>query len=119
MLTLFKMKKKIQNIKPKYGLSRDFKIAFGNLSNYLERVRDGESARSRHLAKRSFLHRAIPKYEEYFDPDIYENVITNFNSENIFKINSLINQVNEMRATENTDFAKLSLLEQELFEMLT
>lgn len=113
------MKKKIvENIQPQYGLSRDFKLAYGNLSNYLERIRDRDSARTRHLAKRAFIHRQIPRYDEFFNEDTYLNVITEKNKIYVYKINSYIERLNLIRLSETLDFKELSEIEHALNELL-
>ena len=61
------MKKNVPNICNNSNVSYDYSIAFGGLTNYLERVAEDAAPRTRHLALRAFLHRVIPtKYEEYF-----------------------------------------------------
>lgn len=102
------MKKNIPNICERSGISYDYRLAFGNLTNYLERVSAGDPARTRYLAKRAFLHRAIPKYEEYFDPQEYDNVINDQNRATVEEINSLVEKLNELRTQGITDFDVLN-----------
>ena len=112
------MKKTVPNVRPASGVSRDYKIAFGSLTNYLERIRDKEAARTQHLAKRAFLHRHLLRYEEHFDPEIYEDVVTDANREVVAKINAIIDTVNELRKTNVLDYDRLKPLEQELLELI-
>jgi hypothetical protein len=111
-------KKTVPNIQPINYLSRDFKLAFGNLSNYLERIRDNESARTRHLAKRAFLHRQIPKYEEFFDPKKFSNVVNEKNKNNIIKLNLFIDELNDWRLQESIDIERLNAIELAIKELL-
>jgi hypothetical protein len=111
-------KKIIPNIQPINWLSRDFKLAFGNLSNYLERIRDNESARTRHLAKRAFLHRQIPRYEEFFDPEKFSNVVNEKNKDNIEKINTYVDELNYWRLNESVDIERLNTIELAMKELL-
>lgn len=113
------MKKPVPNLSSTTGVSHDYRIAFGNLSNYLERIRDNDPPRTRHLAKRAFLHRAIPPYEEYFDPEIYSDVITDTNRETVARINAVVNTLNELRHAEVIDYDRLNPLEQELLSLIS
>jgi hypothetical protein len=100
----------IPNICSASGLSYDFRLAYGNLNNYLERIEAHESPRTRFLAKRSFLHRPIPRYEEYFNPEKYDGVITDMNREAIARIDLLVERLNGLRENEATDYEKLAPL---------
>lgn len=113
------MKKTIPNLRSATGVSHDFRIAFGNLSNYLERIRDGDPPRTRHLARRAFLHRSIPRYEEHFDPEVYADVITDSNREVVAKINEIVDTVNAHRKANVVDYDKLHPLEQELLSLIS
>ncbi len=113
------MKKPVPNLSSTTGVSHDYRIAFGNLSNYLERVRDNDPPRTRHLAKRAFLHRAIPRYEEYFDPESYSDVITDANRETVSRINAVVSAINELRHAEIIDYDQLHPLEQELLSLIS
>jgi hypothetical protein len=104
------MKTPVPNLCATSGISYDYRLAFGNLNNYLERIEAGESARARFLAMRSFLNRAIPKYQEYFDPEKYEDVITTKNEPFVARINELVGRVNALRASEVTEFDTLAPL---------
>lgn len=110
--------KKIPNLIPSTGISADFRRAFGNLTNYLERIRENDPPRTKHLAKRSFLHRSIPHYEEFFDPSVYENVITDKNKETIRNINLVIDKINESRKENLKEDPNLPIYEQELISLL-
>ena len=45
-------------------INLEYKREFGSVENYLIRVDKNQPKRIQHLAKRSFLHRAILKYSE-------------------------------------------------------
>lgn len=113
------MKKAVPNLSTATGVSHDFRIAFGNLSNYLERIRDNDPPRTRHLAKRAFLHRTIPRYEEYFSPETYANVQTESNREVVAKINAVIDTINELRKDEVVDYDRLYPFEQALLRLIS
>lgn len=104
------MKIPVPSTSPISGISYDFRLAYGNLNNYLERIEANESPRTRFLAKRSFLHRPIPRYEEYFNPEKYDGVITDMNREAIARIDLLVDRLNELRENEVTDYEKLAPL---------
>ena len=100
----------VPNICPVSRVSRDFRLAYGNLINYLERVEANELPRTRFLAKRSFLHRQIPRYEEYFSPEKYDGVITHENIVVIAGINQLVDRLNALREGDITDYETLAPL---------
>ena len=100
----------VPRISPVNGISYDFRLAYGNLTNYLERIEANEAPRTRFLAKRSFLHRPIPRYGEYFNPEKYNGVITDTNRETIARIDLLIDRLNKLRENEITDYEKLAPL---------
>jgi hypothetical protein len=104
------MKLPVPNICAASGVSCDYRLAYGNLNNYLERIENGESARTRFLAMRSFLNRAIPKYQEYFDPEKYVDVVTPRNETVVTRINELVERLNELRINEVTEFDILAPL---------
>jgi hypothetical protein len=97
------MKKDVPNICQKSNVSYDYSFAFGSLTSYLERVADDDPPRTRHLALRAFLHRAIPKYEEYFEPEEYDNVINDQNNTVVKKINNIVDKLNELRSQKVSD----------------
>jgi len=82
-------------------------MAFGSLTNYLEKVADNDPPRTRHLAMRAFLHRVIPRYEEYFNLEEYDNVVNNQNSVVVEKINNIVDKLNELRSQKISDFEVL------------
>jgi len=102
------MKTPVPNVCEASGISYDYRLAYGNLNNYLERIENGESARARFLAMRSFLNRAIPKYQEFFDPDQYTDVITPKNESFVTRINEIVDQLNSLRTNDVTDFDSLA-----------
>ena len=101
------MKKDVPNICQNSGVSYDYRMAFGSLTNYLEKVADDDPPRTRHLALRAFLHRVIPKYEEYFNLEEYDNVVNDLNSEVVEKINNTVNKLNDLRSQKTSDFEVL------------
>ena len=90
------MKKAVPNLSTATGVSRDFRIAFGNLSSAWKN-KDNDPPRTRHLAKRAF-HRTIPRYE-ILQSETYANVQTESNREVVAKINAVIDTINELRRT--------------------
>ena len=112
------MKKNIPNICPHSGISYDYRLAFGNLTNYLERISEGDPARTRHLAKRTFLHRRIPKYEEYFDSQEYDNVINDQNRAVVELINEVVEKLNASRTQGVTDFKTLHSFKEKLLALI-
>ena len=101
------MKKDVPNICQNSNVSYDYSLAFGGLTNYLERVAANDPPRTRHLALRAFFHRLIPKYEEYFNPEEYNNVVNNQNNTIIEKINNIVDKLNELRSQKTSDFEVL------------
>jgi hypothetical protein len=101
------MKKDVPNICQHSGVSYDYRLAFGSLTNYLEKVADNDPPRTRHLALRTFLHRVIPRYEEYFNLEEYENVVNSQNSAVVEKINNIVAKLNEQRSQKVSDFEVL------------
>lgn len=104
------VKTPVPNICPESGVSRDFRLAYGNLVNYLERVEASEPPRTRFLAKRSLLHRRIPRYEEYFSADKHDGVTTEQNRGVIAAINRVVDRLNTLREAEVTDYETLAPL---------
>lgn len=113
------MKKPVPNLSPVTGVSYDYRIAFGSLSNYLEKIRDNDTPRTRHMARRAFLHRAIPRYEEYFDSATYRDVITDRNRVTVSQINAIIDTINELRKASVTNYDRLHPIEQELLSLIS
>lgn len=104
--------KKVPEINDKSGLSEEYRLAYGNLSGYLKRIKDRDHPRTIALAKRAFLHRRILKYSEFFSQNNYIEVATGFNKESVKKIDNIVDKINKFReeiiAKSNTDFDKLS-----------
>ncbi len=113
------MKKDVPNISHNSNVSYDYSLAFGNLTNYLERVAADDPPRTRHLAMRSFLHRIIPKYQEFFNPEEYSNVINSQNSAVVEKINRLVDRLNELRAQKISDNEVLHPIRVELVSLIS
>ena len=113
------MKKNVPNICNNSNVSYDYSIAFGGLTNYLERVAEDGPPRTRHLALRVFLHRVIPKYEEYFSLAEYNNVINSQNSAVVEKINDTVDKLNELRSQKISDCKVLKPLKEILFRLIS
>lgn len=101
------MKKDVPSICQHSGVSYDYRMAFGSLTNYLEKVADNDPPRTRHLALRAFFHRVIPRYEEYFNLEEYDNVVNNQNSAVVEKINNIVGKLNELRSQKISDCSVL------------
>ena len=113
------MKKEVPNICSQSGVSYDYNLAFGSLTNYLERVVDSDPPRTRHLALRAFFHRDIPKYEEYFDPKEYENVINSQNNEVVDNISNIVDKLNNLRSQKISDFEVLHPIKETLVSLIS
>ena len=113
------MKAAVPNLCRASGVSHEFRLAYRTLTYYLERVRDGEPARTRYLALRSFLHRPLLRYEEHFSPETHEDVVTPDNAAAVGRINAVIDQLNELRGQQSTDFEKLDALHTELEALIS
>ena len=113
------MKKDVPNICKNSNVSYDYSLAFGGLMNYLERVAEDEPPRTRHLALRAFLHRVIPKYEEYFSLAEYNNVINSQNRAVVEKINDTVDKLNELRSQKISDCEVLHPLKEILFRLIS
>lgn len=90
-------KKEIPNVSKNGNISRDYILALGSVINFIESIENDEPSRTRHLAKRSFLHREVPYYEAYFSSENFNNVINDENEENIREINSIVDTINSCR----------------------
>jgi len=112
------MKKNVPNICQNSSVSHDYSLAFGNLTNYLERVAADDPPRTRHLALRSFFHRVIPKYEEYFNSEQYSDVINSQNETVVKKINNIVDKLNELRSQKISDFEALEPLKIALVSLI-
>tara|TARA_Y100001936_G_C15555646_1_gene399698 strand:- start:20 stop:379 length:360 start_codon:yes stop_codon:yes gene_type:complete len=113
------MKKDVPNICPKSKISYDYSLAFGGLTNYLERVAADDPPRTRHLALRSFLHRVIPKYDEFFDPEEYNNVVNSQNKLVVEKINSIVGKLNMLRSQKLSDLETLQSCRGSLLSLIS
>ena len=113
------MKKDVPNICKNSNVSYDYSLAFGGLTNYLERVAEDEPPRTRHLALRAFLHRVIPKYDEYFSHAEYNNVVNSQNSTVVEKINVTVDKLNELRSQKISDCKVLHPLKEILFRLIS
>ena len=113
------MNKDVPNICKHSGVSYDYRMAFGSLTNYLEKVADNDPPRTRHLALRAFLHRSIPSYEEYFTVEEYDTVVDNLNREVVEKINNIVDKLNELRSQKLSDFEVLHPLKISLDNLIS
>jgi hypothetical protein len=113
------MKKNVPNICLGSKVSNDYFVAFGGLTNYLERVADDDPPRTRHLAFRAFLHRVIPKYEEYFSSEEFNDVINSQNGATVEKINSIVQKLNELRSQKTSDCEVLQPLRIALVDLIS
>jgi hypothetical protein len=112
------MKKDVPNICKNSNVSSDYIIAFGSLTNYLERIVEDDPPRTRHLAQRAFFRRLIPKYEEYFNPEEFKDVINSRNKEVVDKINRSVDKLNVLRAQKISDFEVLSTLNKRMVKLI-
>ena len=108
--------KPVPNICQESGISYEFRSAYRTLNHYIERVEADEPARTRYLALRTFRHREIQRYQEYFDPEKYERVITPVNQAAVAKLNEIVDRLNAVRKSKdvNQDLALLLSLRAEL-----
>jgi hypothetical protein len=90
-------KKEILNVSKNSNISRDYILALGSVINFIESIENDEPSRTRHLAKRSFLHREVPRYEVYFSSENFNNVINDANKESVSEINSIVDTINSSR----------------------
>jgi hypothetical protein len=112
------MKKDVPNICENSNVSSDYFLAFGSLTNYLERVAEDDPPRTRHLAQRAFFHRLIPKYDEYFNPEEFNDVINSRNEAVVDKINKSVEKLNVLRSQKVSDFEVLSPLKEGLVKLV-
>ena len=90
------------------GVSADYLKAFGTVDNCVRRVVNEEGSRWIKLAHRSFLGRRILLYEEFFNPDEYDEVVNDKNRQAVNQLNQIVSKLNEMRDQGDTDHEKLS-----------
>jgi|APSaa5957512535_1039671.scaffolds.fasta_scaffold300360_2 hypothetical protein len=109
---------KISNISTKSGLSRDYSLALGSVINLLESIEDNESSRTMHLAKRSFLHRELPYYEDFFSKERYMNVITDKNKADMKKINNTIDIINSYRLKGIIEYKEIKPLISKIIDLI-
>lgn len=101
-------RKKVPNLSSK-GISTDYRIALGSLTNYLEKIdEEGATPRTRFLARRAFLNRKIPRYDEVFKPSEYEEVITPENQLIVSEIGISIDEINALRDQMQQDKRELN-----------
>lgn len=114
-------RKKVPNLSSN-NVSTDYRRVFGNLTNYLEKIDECAEARTRYLARRTFLNRRIPRYEEVFKSSEYEDVVTPENQLIVSEINSSVDEINQLRKkmfeTKDTNYKRLSELRDNLVNLL-
>jgi len=98
------IKKEVPNISKNSNVSRDYIMALGSVINFIEGIESDEPSRTRHLAKRSFLHREIPHYEMYFSSENFNNIINDANKDNVNQINSVVDTINSYRLEGIVDY---------------
>jgi len=98
------IKKEVPNISKNSNVSRDYIMALGSVINFIEGTESDEPSRTRHLAKRSFLHREIPHYEMYFSSENFNNIINDANKDNVNQINSVVDTINSYRLEGIVDY---------------
>lgn len=115
-------RKKVPNLSSN-SVSIDYRIAFGNLTHYLEKIDENADARTKFLARRTFLNRRIQKYEEFFNPLEYEDAITPENHLTVSEINDAVNEINQLRekmlGTKDPNYDRLSELRVNLVSLLS
>ena len=115
-------RKKVPNLSSN-GVSTDYRRAFGSLANYLEKIEEDATPRTRHLARRAFLNRRIQRYDKVFSPLEYEDVVTPENQLIISEINSSVDKINQIReamhGTKDTNYDRLSELRANLVSLLS
>lgn len=86
------------------SVNKDYILALGSAINFIESIEDGEPSRTRHLAKRSFLHREIPHYEVYFGDERFSDVVNDENRAVVKEINSIVDTINSCRLKGVVDY---------------
>ena len=109
---------KIQKNKSEAGINKNYLIAFGSLDNYLQRVENDEPPRLQFLAKRAFIQRSIKKYAEFFNNINEDQLITDKNKEAIERLNSIVDQLNNIREDPDINVKELLLLWKEINEII-
>ncbi|MEK6823602.1 MAG: hypothetical protein AABY06_01075 [Nanoarchaeota archaeon] len=108
---------------PEKGISRDYKLSFGNLSNYIEKINEGASSRTKFLARRAFLNRKIPQYGEFFSSQEYLEILSSENQLIILEINKTVDQINkireQMQTNKDTNYETLSNLRKNLIDLIS
>tara|TARA_B100000686_G_C16801940_1_gene986716 strand:- start:6434 stop:6781 length:348 start_codon:yes stop_codon:yes gene_type:complete len=103
------MKRKIPNLN-KENISKNYRKAFSTVDYFLECCQEKVDPRTKHLSKRSFLHRKIQKYGEYFDSEEYKDVVNESNCDVISKLDDLVDQLNKFREQKNLEVEELILI---------
>jgi len=111
-------KQEIKNTSPISQLSRDYSMALGSLINLIESIENNEPTRTRHLARRSFLHREIQHYDDFFNSDKYTAAITPSNKDAVAEINIIVDTINSYRIEGVTEYDILQPLLSKIFEII-
>ena len=89
----------IPQIDNKTGVSCDYINAFAALSTYCLDFKDKQPLIN-FIKKRNF---KLKKYEEYFSPESYKDIITDKNKEAILEIDKLVEEVNIKISNQNIE----------------
>jgi hypothetical protein len=103
-------KQEIKNTSPISQLSRDYFLALGSMINLIESIDNNEPTRTRYLARRSFLHREVQHYDDFFNSNKYNVVINPSNKDSVDKINSIVDSINAYRLEGGTEYEVLQPL---------
>ena len=102
----------------KEGIDKSYKLAFGHLDNLIRRRNKKEEIRWIKLAERAFLHRPFLRYEEFFDSNEVDTLITEQNEIAVNKLNTIVDSLNQMRLEKNTNHDELSNIWNDLRKLL-
>jgi hypothetical protein len=110
--------KEVSNLSKNSYISRDYILALGSVINFIESIDNNEPSRTRHLAKRSFLHREIPHYEMYFSSENFNDVVNDANKESVDKINSVVDAINFYRLEGTVEFEVIQPLVLKIIKLI-
>jgi len=99
-------------------LSRQYLLVLGGVINYLESIEEQAPSRVRYLAKRTFIHREIPYYDDHFSSDKYCGVITPDNQNTISQVNNFVDQINHHRTNDSTDYDAIRNLVDKVIKLI-
>ena len=88
--------KKVEDISPT-GVSKDYIKAFGPLNFYLRSIYEKHTTQKiKVFSRKNLLNFRFRRYEEWFDPEEYEDIITDKNEETIKRINEIVDELNSL-----------------------